>query len=202
MKKLYYFDLGLFDGKEIDMFLNDISGLNINYEVHGFEAHPDYSERISSRFVDNKNVHIHNLAISDKEDIVNLYIEKTGHGNSIYPTKNNIDINNFVKTKSISFVDWIKDNISDFKNSYNILRFNIEGAELALFKQLEESGFIKYFNIFLGSTDQDILKVDELKEYYKYYTDLLERNDIKIHPYCYTLNCNISLNKVVSKLYE
>ena len=201
-KKLYFFDLGLFDGKEIDMFLSDIKDLGVDYEVHGFEAHPIYADRIADRFSDNPNVHIHNRAISDKYETVKLYIERTGHGNSIYPTKVNIDINNYVETKAISFAEWIEDNILDFKESHNILRFNIEGAELPLFKQLVEKNMAKHFDVFLGSIHHDIPKVEELKPYYNYYINLLAENNIKVKPYCFTLDCNVSLTKIVSELYE
>tara|TARA_R110002126_G_scaffold280677_1_gene428206 strand:- start:8775 stop:9386 length:612 start_codon:yes stop_codon:yes gene_type:complete len=201
-KKLYFFDLGLFDGKEIDMFLSDVKDLDLDYEVHGFEAHPIYADRIADRFADNPKVHIHNRAISDKTEMVKLYIERTGHGNSIYPTKNNIDINNYVEAKAISFAEWIEDNIIDFKDSYNILRFNIEGAEFALFKQLVEKDLLKYFNVVLGSHEQDMLKVDELKEYHGEYVKLLVENNIKVKPYCFTLDFNVSLTKIISDLYE
>jgi FkbM family methyltransferase len=203
MKTLYYFDLGLFDGREIDMFLSDIKDLgDLDYEVHGFEAHPDYADVIADRFADNPKVHIHNRAIGEKTETVKLYMERTGHGNSIYPTKNNIDINNFVETKAISFAEWIEDNIMDFKESYNILRFNIEGAEFALFKQLKKKGLLKYFNIVLGSHEQDMLKVDELKDYHDEYLQLLIDNNIKVKPYCFTLDFNVSLTKIISELYE
>jgi FkbM family methyltransferase len=205
MKKLYYFDLGLFDGKEIDMFLSDVHDLDLDLkevEVHGFEAHGIYADRIADRFADNPNVHIHNRAISDKEETVKLYIERTGHGNSIYPTKNNIDINNYVETKAICFAEWIEDNILDFKDSYNILRFNIEGAEFALFNQLEKKDLLKYFNVVLGSHEQDMLKVDELKEHHNEYLELLARNNIKVKPYCFTLDFNVSLTKIITELYE
>lgn len=202
MKKLYYFDLGLFDGKEISMFLNDIDGLEIDYEVHGFEAHPDYAEKVRKTFDKSPNVYIHNKAIGEKTETVKLYIERTGHGNSIYPTKNNIDINNFVEVQAISFAKWIEDNFPDFKESKNILRFNIEGAEFPLFKQLSDKGLLKYFNIVLGSTDQDILKVEELKNRYEEYKKILSDNNIKVLPYCYTLKEVVQLKQLIQNLYE
>ena len=199
---LYYFDLGLFDGKEIDMFLSDIEGLGIDYEVHGFEAHPDYAHRIAERFGDNPNVNIYNRAIGEGEETVKLYIERTGHGNSIYPTKNNIDINNYVEAKSISFANWLEENISDFKESKNILRFNIEGAEYPLFTQLVERDLLKHFDIVLGSPEQDMLKVEELKDKHSEYRQLLADNNIRVLPYCYTLQNVIQLRPLIEKLYE
>lgn len=199
---LYYFDLGLFDGKEIDMFLSDIDGLGIDYEVHGFEAHPEYASRISERFRSNSNINIYNRAIGESEEAVKLYIERTGHGNSIYPTKNNIDINNYVEAKSISFANWIEENISDFKESENILRFNIEGAEYPLFTHLVERDLLKHFDIILGSPEQDMLKVEELKDKHSEYRQLLADNNVRVLPYCYTLKNRTQLRPLIEKLYE
>ncbi len=39
MKKINYFDLGMFDGKEIDMFITKV-GSDYDYSVLGFEGNP------------------------------------------------------------------------------------------------------------------------------------------------------------------
>jgi FkbM family methyltransferase len=194
-----YFDLGLFDGKEISMFLAEMKELGIeDYNVYGFEAHPEYASRIAETFKDNPRVHIHNFAISDKSgENVRLYIEKTGHGNSIYPTKNNIDIDKFVETETICFSDWIDKNFEykAFDSAYNILRFNIEGAEIPLMNRLIEEGYHDSFDLYLTSAviGEDILKVEELKPLHAQYLEMLESNLIYTYPYCYTLTNNTKI---------
>ena len=200
-----YFDLGLFDGKEISMFLAEMEELGIeDYNVYGFEAHPEYSSRIAESFRDNPRVEIYNLAISDKSgETVKLYIEKTGHGNSIYPTKNNIDINKFVEVESVCFSEWLdkKFHYETFHSAYNILRFNIEGAEVPLMNRLIEEGYQNSFDLYLSSaiTGEDILKVEELKPLHAEYIELLQKNLIQTYPYCFTLkDRNVKIKDFIS----
>lgn len=201
MKKINYFDLGMFDGKEIDMFITEVSS-DYDYNVYGFEAHPKYHQKIKDRFKDNGRIQCFNYAITDKANSnqkLKLYMEPTGHGNSIFSTKNNIDINNCVEVNSISFVNWVKENIPDYKNCYNILRFNIEGAELFLINDIIENDFNKHINLYLGSVPgEDILKVSELQPYYNDYIQTLKNNKIDILPYCNGLN-NISIKSILKQ---
>lgn len=200
--KVNYFDLGLFDGEEINMFLNDIKDFNVDVNVYGFEANPLFYEKIKKRFQDNEKIKIYNLAISDKKDKVKLYLEKTGQGNSIYKSKNNVNPNEFYIVDSISFVDWLYEYLPSFVNDINIIRFNIEGAELLLINDMVSKNVVKYFNLFLGShIGVDILKVNEIKQEYQNYIKTLNDNNIKIKLYCKDLkNQNINLKKELIKI--
>jgi len=83
---------------------------------------------------------------------------------------------------SILFSDWVSKNISNIRESVNILKINIEGAELYLFRDLHSSGLINDIHIFAGHHSHDILKVGELENNVDEYFELIK--DIKIHKYC------------------
>lgn len=202
--KVNYFDFGLFDGEEINMFLNDIKDFNVDVNVYGFEANPIFYEKIKNRFIHNNKIKIYNLAISDKNEKVKLYLEKTGQGNSIFRTKNNVDPNNYYTVDGISFVDWLNDNLPNFVNDINIVRFNIEGAELLLINDMISKNVVKHFSLFLGShIGVDILKVSEIKKEYQNYLKTLKDNKIEIKLYCKDLkNENVNLKEQFKKILK
>lgn len=203
--KVNYFDLGLFDGEEINMFLNDIKDFKVDINIYGFEANPIFCKKITERYKQNNKVKIYNLAISDKNEKIKLYLEKTGQGNSIFKTKNNVNPNNFFVVDGISFVWWLVNNVPNYKKDVNIIRFNIEGAELLLINDMVKNGVIKYFDLFLGShVGVDIKKVGEIKNKYNEYLKILEKNNINIKLYCKDLkgkNVNLvnELNKIIKQ---
>ena len=82
--------------------------------------------------------------------------------------------------KGVLLSKWIKKNISDFENSFNIMKVNIEGAEWHLFNDLVENDMIKHFDVICGD-GSDIKKVPELKEKSSDYYKLLKENNITIH---------------------
>jgi FkbM family methyltransferase len=202
--KVNYFDFGLFDGEEINMFLNDIKDFNVDVNVYGFEANPIFYEKIKNRFIHNNKIKIYNLAISDKNEKVKLYLEKTGQGNSIFKTKNNVDPNNYYTVDGISFVDWLNDNLPNFVNDINIVRFNIEGAELLLINDMISKNVVKHFSLFLGShIGVDILKVSEIQKEYQNYLKTLKDNKIEIKLYCKDLkNENVNLKEELKKILK
>ena len=80
--------------------------------------------------------------------------------------------------KGVIFSKWLEKNVPDFKKSFNILRVNIEGAEVHLFKDLIENDLVKHFDMFCG-TGHDVEKISEhsAEEHYK----MLEDNNIKMY---------------------
>lgn len=205
MKKVNYFDLGLYKGEEIDMFKNELKN-NVNYEIYGFEAHPNYCKTLSLKYKDDKNIHIINRAITSfemHEKDLELYINDNhydGQGNSLYKSKNNVNVDKTIKTQGISFVKWLYENNIDLDNNYNILRFNIEGSEYVLIKELVKFGLINKFNLFLGSKPgMDIEKVSELKDKYSEYINMLNDNSVRILPYCGELDNNVNLKHMLVK---
>jgi|AntRauTorckE6833_2_1112554.scaffolds.fasta_scaffold01570_2 FkbM family methyltransferase len=201
--RVNFFDLGMFDGAESLMFLEDIKGLNVDPYIYGFEAYQPFYENICELFSDNdnNNVNINNLAISNSDSYVKLFLEKSGQGNSIYESKNNVDTKNFIKVKSVSFADWVIENVPNYKDHFNILRFNIEGAELPLMEDIIDKKIHKNFKIFLGShVGVDIKKVGEIKDKFNYYVNLLKSNNINIELYCKDLTTsNVNLHNLIKE---
>ena len=197
--KINYFDLGLYRGEEIEMFLHSIHDLNVKYDIFGFEAHPSYAKSVKLKFENNPNVYIHNFAIGKESKKEKIYIsDKTnGQGNSIFSTKAGVS-KEYVEVNTISIVEWIKLNVKDFESSFNILRFNIEGAELYLIEDIIKNDFVKYFKLYLGSIPgRDIQRVDEIKHEYDRFINLLQENNIDILPFCKELRNNVNLNKLI-----
>jgi FkbM family methyltransferase len=200
-KRINYFDLGLHKGEEIGMFLRQINKYDIPYNIYGFEAHPVFAESIKNQFKDD-NINIYNYAISDKEDLVKLYLSTTHTlGNSIYASKNNVNTNNFYEVKSISFVDWVKHNVPDYKECINLLRFNIEGAELLLLNDIIDKDFTQHIDVFLGSHPaKDIRKCSEIANQADPFLQKLKDNGIEIYPYCFDIKNNINLQGIFDQL--
>jgi hypothetical protein len=59
--KINYFDLGLHkNADEIDMFRQLCIEQGIEYNIYGFEAHPEYCKNLIVKYTNDKNVTIIN----------------------------------------------------------------------------------------------------------------------------------------------
>ena len=83
-------------------------------------------------------------------------------------------------TKGIVFSDWLKNNVPDFKECFNILKINIEGAEYAFFKDIIENDLLVHFDVLCG-TGHDIEKVPELSNKVQEYKRMLDESGVKIY---------------------
>ena len=199
-----HFDFGLAYGYEIK-HVNDIyNKLNIPYKIYGFEANSTSIKHCLKKYSNNKNIQLIHGAISNsKEDYIKLYlqdIEKwVQQGNSIYKTKNNVNINKTKLVKKIIFSEWVKENKIDLDNSINIIRMNIEGAEWDLLTDLENNNLINKMHIYMGDNLRDIHKVKELinDNVPEKLSKLVKRNNISIFRYC---SCKFSKNIYFQKL--
>ena len=45
-----YFDLGVFDGGEIDLMINLLSKFQVDYEIYGFEANPSLAKKLITKY--------------------------------------------------------------------------------------------------------------------------------------------------------
>ena len=199
--KISFFDIGSYHGKEIDLFINEITGL-YPYSVNAFEAHPEYAKKLSLKYKKDPNVNIHSIAIGDcmnETGFTKLFLAPNEEGNSIYSSKNNVT-QDYVNVPIEKFSKIIKKLNINLDDSYNIVRFNIEGAELDLIQDLILNNLHKKINLFLGAkAGEDILKVKEISHKYKGYMELLKREDITIHPYCYVYGRkNISIKSTIN----
>jgi hypothetical protein len=177
-----YFDLGVYrNASEIA-----IMTLNIfprfpdwEYECHGFDACRGHYERAKWLFPD---ANFYHMAIADREGECRLFYATGAQGHSIYESKNNLQLpEKFETVKCTRFTKWLKDNFTDLDSTFNILKYNIEGAELDLFRDLDREDMFKYFKVIKGSSGDDILKCDSIKDKLPEYEDICLRNNIQLN---------------------
>tara|TARA_R110000824_G_scaffold41357_14_gene123133 strand:+ start:46 stop:654 length:609 start_codon:yes stop_codon:yes gene_type:complete len=180
--KFNYFDLGLFKGTELYWMVNNIlPELGVeNYHCYGFEACHRYAMYNKENFYNNKKIDILNYAISNENGFKTLYYHPNALGHSIFPTKKGVDVSQHERVESIVFSDWLKNNVPDFEESFNVLKVNIEGAEWHLFQDLEKNDLFKHINLFCGA-GHDVEKISELSHKIDEYYGIIEDNDITIH---------------------
>ena len=179
--RVNYFDLGACRGIEIHWFADHIMrqlGIN-DYRVYGFEACQQYSKWMSETFNFNPKISIINKAISDSNKTIRLYYSRNGVGHSIYSTKNNVG-QTYEEVESIKFSDWFNKNVDYSEKDINIVKVNIEGAELPFFKDIIDNKVHNKIDLFCGQ-GHDIEKVAELSSRVQEYYDLLESNNIVLH---------------------
>ena len=183
-KKINYFDFGLYEATEMGWIVNMFKDMNItNYQVYGFEPFPEYFNNVSKKFDDNPNVKILNLAVSDKTSKLKLHLSKKGpEGHSIIQTKVNLS-ENFVLVDVVNISEWIHANVDDFENSINIIRMNIEGAEINVFNSLISTGLHKNIALFCGSL-ADIHKIGISEAEKSNFLSKLRNNNIEVMYLC------------------
>lgn len=186
MKKINYFDLGLYkDGLELNEFnKNILPQFNIPYHCYGIEAEKEYFDDCEKKFKNKEKISLYNLAINDKNEKIKLYKASNPLGNSLFINKSNVIKNKFTLVNGITFSQFLLDNKIDITNSINICKINIEGAEIYLFEDLIKNDLLKYFHFFLG-TGHDLRKIPDKVEdgTYEKYLNLLEKYKIDLSTY-------------------
>jgi len=187
-KTINYIDLGVHYGQEIDILLEQYIPYQDTHElnVYGIEANPLISDALIEKYSDYSDiVHIFNYAITDTDgEKVNLYLTpEIGLGSSLYPTKKNTT-DQFVQAMSFKLSSFISKYIKNFNNSINILKLNIEGAELLVYKDLVENSLVDKFKIYCGHPSHDIEKVPELHDKRKEYYDIIDKQGFELEFFC------------------
>jgi len=193
-KIINYIDLGVHYGQEIDLFLKQFDwAQDSEIRIYGVEANQWIYDELVKKYENIKNVKIFHCAINDKNEPVNLYI---GHndalGSSTFSTKKNVT-SEAQKVEGITFNDFIQNNVEDFENSYNILKMNIEGAEMFVYEDMMEHDLLKHFDVLCGHPSHDVEKISELDNSdrkQKYY-DTIKENNIDFLFYCADSERNI-----------
>jgi FkbM family methyltransferase len=184
--KVNYFDIGLCDGQEMEWAVGSIfPSIGIeDYHAYGFEPCQAFYEKLKSKFDRYDKITLIKKAISDKNGIAKLYYSfQSKEGHSIFDTKYNVSKDKFETVETVLFSDWLKENVPDFAKSFNILRFNIEGAEWRLINDLVKNDLIKNIDVFCGDGD-DVQKIGEYKDKKDEYRKTLKKHNIKILPFC------------------
>lgn len=180
--KVNYFDMGMCEGEEMEWMIDSIlPSLGIeNYRAYGFEPCQAFYNKLKSKFGRRDKVTLVKKAVSDRNGTAKLhYSRESKEGHSLFDTKYNVSKDKFETVETILFSDWLKENVPDFAESFNILRFNIEGSEWHLINDLEKNDLIKNIDIFCGHGD-DVKKIGEYKNNVNEYYETLKRNNIKI----------------------
>jgi len=203
-QKVNYFDLGLCRGLELSAMIYQIFPyLEIeNYNVYGFEACKFYADNLDIYFREDDKINIYNLAIADKQKKIKLYYSPNLVGHSIFKSKSNVEENYYEEVNAIIFSEWLQENVPDFRNAFNILKVNIEGAEWHLFNDLAKNNLVKYFDIFCGQA-HDIAKVAELSDKIEVYNELLEKYSIVLHRFTeHKPEQNVPMEKLIYEKME
>jgi len=204
-----YFDCGLCYGREFKWIIDDIfPSLEITkYHAYGFEPCKSCFDNLKKQYGDNQNVTLINSAIFNKSGKNKLYHsykrrKYTPIGNSLFKTKWNVHKDDYEKVDCIIFSDWVKQNVPNFEESFNIIRMNMEGGEWCLFDDLKNNNMLKNFDIFCGSNIKDEMqKIEELQQYIPETLDLLKKNNITIHHFIDEPDVSIITN-LIKNSYE
>ena len=177
-----FFDIApSFDGLELEITLDKIfPKMDVeNFEVHAFEPCAESFKNVSSKFEKYNNVNFYNLAVWHKEGTIKLYHSpKNPHGNSLYDSKNNICKETFEVVNCTRFSHWLSENIQDLDKSFNILRYNIEGSELELFRDMDDNDLFKCFHVITGARDEDLRKCSELTGKIEEFHSLFKKHNV------------------------
>jgi len=201
-------DLGLCEGNEIQGYIDVFKNLGLTmaqYRILGFEAFPHFASYCRDRYAENPSVNILNLAVTDCQENVKLYLNYGGGpGNSIFPDKNNVDSNQWVETKAISIIEFLRDGgFLDDPSTYRILKLNIEGCEYKIVRDVVRRGYHDVFDLWIGAeVGIDLLKINSLKPYYTRLLKLMELFSINQHFYCLDdrfVSRSINLEKYIRK---
>jgi hypothetical protein len=82
-----------------------------------------------------------------------------------------------MKVKGLVFSKFLEDEVPNFRNEFNILKINIEGAEWDFFNDIIAKEYHKFF-LFCGQ-GHDVDKVSELDS--NVYWNLINNNKIKLY---------------------
>ena len=193
-KRVFVLDVGVGSlGNELRWLSEDLPALGVSdWMAHGFEACAESHRVASARLSDLPMVHVHRIAIADREGTCRLYHTDNVDGHSIYATKNNVlDAANNHEDMTCTRASVFLASCPEFPADINILRFNVEGAEWVLADDLDRSGLLSRFQIVCGNCGGDITVVDELHQVGKYqsFLDIMARHGVQQFWYCWdTIN--------------
>lgn len=188
MKIINYIDLGVHHGNEIDLVLSQYDSYKSEYDlrVYGIEANNSFINLLNDKYSKHDFVHIFNYAVTDTDDVMTklfLSTDKKRIGSSIYRTKFNVS-DTYTEVMSITLSTFIRRFIKDFENSINILKINIEGAELLVYQDLIKNSLNDKFSIYCGHPGHDIEKVYELKELKPEYYNIVNQYNFNLQYFC------------------
>lgn len=180
--KTIFVDLGANKGQSIVKAYRQFL-YNVEHEIHSFETLPYLANALKKYFIDEPNVKIYHAAAWIEDCSIDFYVsdKSTESGTLIkYKKTGGIKENISIKVPAIDFSNWTKKNIS--QDNFNILKFDIEGAEYTLLRHLIEQNTLDYFDKFFGEFHFDKISnpSNKLKEDIEFVENYFNKNGIKV----------------------
>lgn len=153
---------------------------NTGAEVFSFEPNPFAFKILSKKFENNSKVNCFQKAVLNKETKVNLYMHQYNkednifwsQGSSIYKTKNDVNINDFIEVETVDLIKFIK----NLNKEIDILKLDIEGCEYdVLLSIINENLHNKIKHILVETHERRIPRILDKAKIVK---DLIQKKNI------------------------
>ena len=125
--------------------------------IHLFEPSPKTHAALTEL---DPRVQVHQFGLWKTDVDAPLYHGPGTQSSSLYSDKRNVDptVSDVVKLKRAS--DWIRDNTSP--DDFIVLKVNVEGAEMEIFRDLEDAGMLSRINF--AVVYPDYRKIESIKD--------------------------------------
>jgi FkbM family methyltransferase len=165
-------------GANIGIYTVEAASKFPNAQIHLFEPSPTNFEILQSRFIDNPNVHLNNLAISNVAGVAHLYMDEYGSGLASLTKRKleHFDIS-YDKSEVITTLRleeyW---NNTLHRSVIDILKIDIEGHELDALESLGDGiAHIKIVQFEFGGCNIDT------KTYFQNFWHFFQRNNFDVY---------------------
>jgi FkbM family methyltransferase len=164
-------------GANIGTYTAEAASKIPNAQIHLFEPSKSNFEKLQSRFSDNLNIHLNNLAISDISGVANLYTDKYGSGLASLTKRKleHFDIS-YDKSEVITTIRleeyWNK---TLHRSVIDLLKIDIEGHELDALESLGDGiAHVKIVQFEFGGCNIDT------KTYFQNFWYFFQKNNFNI----------------------
>ena len=137
--KFVFFDIGANKGQELDILVP--TGI----QIHSFEPHPKFAERIKERFKEKTNLIFNKTAAWIKNEQKKFYYKRDPElqwdkdgGSTLLKEKSNINKHWSVDVQCIDISDYI----FSLNKSIDIIKLDVEGVEYHIIKHLITTGAV------------------------------------------------------------
>ncbi len=187
-----YFDLGIHKGGELSRMNQLLSEhpLVTDYEMYGFDAHPKMARHCRYKFMFNKRVKIVHTALGNSAGSCTLYLNRNLVGSSIYAGKNNVIKGREITVPKQKFSSWLSENnLATPGESFNIIKSNIEGAELEVWQDILDANLVSLFDLWLGPKEghdgwaEDFKKIKGMEEKAAALGESFKQQDVYVYRY-------------------
>lgn len=149
-------DLGANIGKVSEMMANT------GADVHAFEPDPWSFQQIQTRFVDTKNVTLHNAAVGARPGTVYLQraplFDQNPHAHSIGSFVSETKNESTIEVKQIDLIEFLR----SLERPIKILKMDVEGAEVPILEKLFEDPILsKVEHLFVETHEQQGKEIAE-----------------------------------------